>query len=120
MNIMEKEKKTDLSAFESEIKEINRHIRDGINQWADVVLTADADEWAHKLDYFPLDIVNACLIFQHVCSNVGIKAGLIDEQKAEEFGQRFRQLVIDMTGYDPAEILANMKPHNGDSPSCEK
>ena len=98
------------------LNEINQHIRDGINQWADVVLTADADQWAYRLDYFPRDIVNACMIFQHVCSNVGIKAGLIDEQRAEEYGQRLRQLVIDMTGYDPAEIVANMKPAEDETP----
>jgi hypothetical protein len=44
---------------------------------------------------------------------VGIKKGLIDEQKAEVYGQRFRQLVIDMTGYDPAVIVANMNPEEG-------
>lgn len=27
-----------------QIAEINRHIRDGVNQWADVMLQADADE----------------------------------------------------------------------------
>ena len=81
-----------------QIGEINQHIRDGVNQWA-----------VH-LNYFPRDIVNACMIFQHICSNVGIKAGRIDEAKAEEYGKRLRQLVIDMTGYDPADIVSQMKP----------
>lgn len=84
-----------------QIAEINQHIRDGINQWADIMLTADADQWAVHLDYFPRDLMNAVLIFQHVVSNIGIKAGRIDEQKAVEYGTRLRQLVIDMTGYDP-------------------
>ena len=93
-----------------QIAEINRHIRDGVNQWADVMLQADADQWAVHLNYFPRDIVNATLIFQHICSNVGIKAGRIDsEEKAEEYGKRLRQLVLDMTGYDPAEVVAAMK-----------
>lgn len=92
-----------------QIAEINQHIRDGVNQWADVMLMADADQWAVGLNYFPRDIVNATMIFQHICSNVGIKAGRIDEAKAEEYGKRLRQLVIDMTGYDPAEVVAAMK-----------
>ena len=33
-----------------------------------------------------------------------------DEVKAEEYGKRLRQLVIDMTGYDPADIVSQMKP----------
>lgn len=89
-----------------QIAEINRHICDGINEWSDIMLLADADEWAVHLNYFPRDVANACLIFQHVCSNVGIKAGRIDEVKAVEFGRRLRQLVMDMTGFDPAEIVA--------------
>ena len=92
-----------------QIAEINQHIRDGVNQWADTMLMADADKWAYMLNYFPRDIVNATMIFQHICSNVGIKSGLIDEEKAEEFGKRLRQLVIDMTGYDPAEVVSDMK-----------
>ena len=92
-----------------QIAEINQHIRDGVNQWADVMLMADADQWTYMLNYYPRDIVNATMIFQHICSNVGIKAGRIDEAKAEEYGKRLRQLVMDMTGYDPAEVVAAMK-----------
>lgn len=89
---------------QARIAEINRRIRDGINQWSDIMLLADADEWAVKLNYYPRDLMNAVLIYQHVASNIGIKAGIIDEQKAVEFGNRLRQLVIDMTGYDPHEF----------------
>ena len=87
------------------IAEINRHIRDGINEWADIMLLADADEWSFHLNYSPRDVENACLIFKHVCSNVGIKRGRIDEAKAVEFGRRLRQFVMDMTGFDPTEIV---------------
>lgn len=92
------------------IAEINQRIRDGINQWADIMLLADADEWAVKLNYYLPDLMNAVLIYQHVASNIGIKAGIIDEQKAVEFGNRLRQLVIDMTGYDPHDIVGQIKP----------
>ena len=93
----------------AQIAEVNKHIREGINQWADIMLTADADQWAYDLTYFPRDLMNAVLIYQHVASNIGIKAGLINEKKAVEFGQRLRQLVIDMTGYDPHEFWKDPK-----------
>ena len=99
--------KEDLMA--KQIAEINQHIRDGIGQWADVMLMADADQWAVHLTYYPRDIVNAVMIFQHVCSNIGIKAGRIDEAKAKEYGERLRQLVADMTGYDTANIVSQIK-----------
>lgn len=88
-----------------DIREINSRMREGINIWADIMLMAEADRWAIELDYFPRDIMNAVYIFQHVLSNVGIKAGRINEDKAVEFGLRLRELVKDMTGYDPREIV---------------
>lgn len=87
------------------VQEINSRMREGINIWADIMLMAEADRWAIELDYFPRDIMNAVYIFQHVLSNVGIKAGRINEDKAVEFGLRLRELVKDMTGYDPREIV---------------
>ena len=90
------------------LKEINTAIRDGINQWADVMLESEVKQWACRLDYFPRDLMNAIYIFQHVASNIGIKAGRISEQNTEEFGHRLRQLVIDMTGYDPHGILNDL------------
>lgn len=86
------------------IEEINKQIRAGLNDWADVMLESEAKLWAAQLTYFPRDIMNAVYIFQHVLSNVGIKANRIDEKKAVEFGKRLRQLVKDMTGYDPSDI----------------
>ena len=88
----------------AQIAEVNKHIREGINQWADIMLTADADQWAYDLTYFPRDLMNAVFIFQHVASNIGIKNGHIDEAKAVEFGNRLRELIKDMTGYDPHEL----------------
>lgn len=90
--------------MEKGIKEANKIIREAINQWADIMLEFEARELAVHLDYFPRDLMNAIYIFQHVASNIGIKAGKIDEQKAVEFGERLRQLIIDMTGYDPHEV----------------
>ena len=44
-----------------------------------------------------------------MASNIGIKAGRIDENRVVEYGQRLRQLVIDMTGYDPHEFWKDPK-----------
>lgn len=99
----------------TQIAEVNKHIREGINHWADIMLTADADQWAYELRYFPRDLMNAVLIFQHVTSSIGIHAGRIDEEKAVEFGRRIRQLVIDMTGYDPHEFWKDQKNFETDT-----
>jgi hypothetical protein len=107
--------KTDETINEQDaLMEINAAIRDGLNQWADVMLESEAKQWAYRLDYFPRDLMNAIYIFQHVASNIGIKAGHIDEQKAVEYGERLRQLVIDMTGYDPHGILSDLEKETTD------
>ena len=110
-----KEREQGQAETDALVKEINTAIRDGINQWADVMLESEVKQWAYRLDYFPRDLMNAIYIFQHVASNIGIKAGRISEQNTEEFGHRLRQLVIDMTGYDPHGILSDLEKETTDS-----
>lgn len=86
------------------INEINVHIQKGIEQWARVCLMADADQWAYYLNYEHQDVMNVCLLFQHVCSNIGIKAGRISEKEAVEFGNRLHELIYDMTGIDTRKV----------------
>jgi hypothetical protein len=90
--------------MKDKIAEINKEIRDGINHWAYFMIMAEADQWAVNLNYDTTDLMNAVYIFQHIASNIGIKNGHIDEVKAVEFGNRLRELIKDMTGYDPHEL----------------
>lgn len=90
-----------------EIKEINQHIKKGIEQWANICLMADADRWAFYLNYDSEDVMNVSLLLNHVCSNIGIKAGIIREKEAVEFGERIRKLIMDMTGIDPHNIVSD-------------
>lgn len=103
------------------IEELNKHIRDGLNQWADIMLMAEADKWDVELNYFPRDIMNVVYIFIHVLSNVGVKNGHIrDEQTAEAYGARLRELVKDMTGHDPVEIAIKLKPNEDDEQGVQE
>ncbi len=86
------------------IKEINKHITEAVDQWADVTLQADADSWSYHLNYTDEDVMNATVIFNHIVSNVGIKRGLIDETKATEIGERIHTLIKDATGVDSKEF----------------
>jgi hypothetical protein len=94
---------------EEAIAEVNNGIREGLRYWSDIMILADADQWAVHLKYFPSDLMNATLIFQHVASNIGIKAGKIDEKTAKVLGDKLRRLVIDMTGYDPHVEIAKIE-----------
>lgn len=87
------------------IKKVNDNVRMGLGLFADALIIAESERWAYRLRYSAQDLMNASFLFKHIASNIGIKAGHIDETKAVEFGERLRQLVIDMTGIDPHAVM---------------
>lgn len=89
-----------------EIKEINQHISDALEQWQNVMLNADADQWAYHLEYTADDLLGALYIFNHVAQNIGIKNGTLNISNVGDVGAQLRQLVKMMTGSDPAELLS--------------
>ena len=98
---------------------INRHIREGITQWADIMLRSEADGWAYHLNYDTADLLSAVYILQHVASNIGIKNGTITEKNVEELGLRIHDLVLAMTGYDTHKLSADRQDdgHHIDDPA---
>lgn len=94
---------------EDSIKEVNEGICKSIDLWATVALESEVGLWAVDLEYNPQDLMNSIYLFQHIASNIGIKNGTINEDNVVEFGKRLRQLVFDMTGYLPEEILRKKK-----------
>lgn len=87
------------------IKEINHHISDALEQWADIMLMADADEWSHKLTYSRMDVLNAIRIANHVLQNFGIKSGMFTLENANEKASRFRESIEEFFGLD-TRVLA--------------
>lgn len=87
-----------------EIKEINSHISDALEQWSYIMVTADADEWSYWLDYSEKDALNALTIFNHVLANIGIKNGALNEENVLNSTKKLRHLVQDMIGIDSIEL----------------
>lgn len=94
------------------IKEINKHVRDALNQWANIALELESRQVAFYMNYYPIDLINTTYLFQHVASNIGIKAGKIDPETAQLFGNRLRSLIVDMTGYDPKGAMLESQDEN--------
>lgn len=88
-----------------QIKEINQHISDALEQWANIMLTADADKWAYHLSYNERDALNAVMIVNHVLQNIGIKSGHINETNVFKKGVDFRQAIKDFSGLDTVELI---------------
>lgn len=94
---------------QQQIQEINQHIKDGLKQWSDICLMADADNWSYYLDYDKQDVFSVTQLFMHVCQNIGIKKGRIGEKAAEVYGNRIRDLVMSMTGFDTRHLADEIK-----------
>ncbi len=86
---------------EKQIETINQCICDAINDWASIMVESEASHWAYYLNYNKHDLMNAVYIFNHIAANIGIKNGCIDGENCAKFGERLRDLIIDMTGFDP-------------------
>lgn len=92
------------------IKEVNQHISDALEQWATILATADADEWAYCLNYSEKDVLNTILIFNSILQNVAIKNRHITENNAHEKGKAIRNAIKDFCGIDPATLIDKVYP----------
>lgn len=88
-----------------QIKEINQHISDALEQLANIMLTADANKWAYHLSYNERDALNAVMIVNHVLQNIGIKSGHINETNVFQKGVYFRRAIKDFSGLDTLELV---------------
>lgn len=99
------------------IQEINKHISEGLEQWCDVMNTADADGWAFYLNYSDEDALNAIYIFNHILQNIAIKSGHINEDNAIAKGIALKKAIQDYCGVDTVELtnkVLGVKDNGGD------
>lgn len=94
------------------IKSINSHISDALEQWSDIMLRADSDAWAYRLDYSDKDLLNALQIFIHVWGNRGIKDGHLTEENVTERMNSFRDTIREIFGIDTIELTDNALHNN--------
>lgn len=98
------------------IKIINHAISEALGRWSNIVITADADEWAYSLEYSDEDMLNALFIFNHVWQNRAIKNGVLNTENATEKMEKFKGMVMDVFGIDTIEltnkVVSNMKGEN--------
>ena len=93
---------------QDQIKEINQHISDALEQWSEITMKADADGWASSLDYSDDDLLNALEIFIHTWSNRAIKDGIFTYQNVTEKMHEFRHHIFDTFGVDTIELANNV------------
>lgn len=98
------------------IKIINHAISEALGRWSNIMITADADQWAYSLEYSDEDMLNALFIFNHVWQNRAIKNGVLNTENATEKIEKFKGMVMDVFGIDTIEltnkVVSNMKGEN--------
>lgn len=95
------------------IRKINREISGALKFWQDMLLIADADEWAYYLNYSDEDLLNALYIFNHVAQNIAIKNGHFTEENVEEKMAKFREGIKEGFGFDTVELTNKVLGKNG-------
>lgn len=97
-----------------EIAEVNEHISAALEMWQDVMLQADAGEWAYYLNYTDEDLLNALYIFNHVAQNIAIKNGYLADASVVEKMASFRKGIKEGFGFDTVELtLKVLGKHEG-------
>ena len=86
------------------IKIINQAISEALRRWSNIVITADADEWAYFLEQSDEDMLNALFIFNHVWQNRAIKEGIFNPENATEKMEKFKSTVMDIFGVDTIKL----------------
>jgi hypothetical protein len=84
-------------------REIQVHISDALEQWADIMNKIDANQTAYLMHYKDKDLLNAIYIFEHILSNIAIHKGIINPKtinKAVEMDKDLREYVKKYTGLD--------------------
>lgn len=94
--------------MKNKIREINEYISNALDQWCDITLRADADEWAYYLDYSDEDLLNALYIFNHIATNKAIKSGFINETNAATVGAQFKHECLKAFGFDSVELTTKV------------
>lgn len=91
-----------------EIKEINKHLSNGLKHWAELLIMANADEWAYYLDFNDEDFFHALWIFNSVAQNIAIKSDYLNGKNVEGKGVAFRNAIKDFCGIDPVELTKKL------------
>lgn len=98
--------------MENDKKEIiataKREMSESFWEWADILLEADAKEWAYFLDFDKKDLFSTVNIFWRVWSNYAIKKGVFTESNAEEKAKMLTKAIEDCFGINTVKLTEEM------------
>ena len=90
------------------IAEINGQMKESFEEWADILLEADAKEWAYFLDFDKKDLFSTLNIFWRVWSNYAIKKGIFKSSNAENKAKMLVKAIEDCFGINTIKLTEEM------------
>ena len=105
---MEKDKEEQMKM----IAEINGQMKESFEEWADILLEADAKEWAYFLDFDKKDLLSTLNIFWRVWSNYAIKHNVFDIDNAEAKSKNFTKAIDDCFGINTVALTKELIKEN--------
>lgn len=105
---MEKDKEEQIKM----IAEINGQMKESFKEWSDILIEADAKEWAYFLYFDKKDLLSTLNIFWRVWSNYAIKHNVFDIDNAEAKAKNFAKAIEECFGINivaPTKEFINKK-----------
>ena len=90
------------------IAEINGQMKESFEEWADILLEADAKEWAYFLDFDKKDLFSTLNIFWRVWGNYAIKHKVFGKDNAEAKIKGFVKAIEDCFGINTIELTKEL------------
>lgn len=100
---------------EEQIKEINQHIRESLDEWSEILLEYDYNGWSADLDFNEEDLLNILQIFISIWSNSAIKRGIFTEDNVIPKMKLFSATINDVFGVDTTNLVDSVFGNN----NCE-
>lgn len=101
---MEKDKKEILE----KIATAKREMSEAFWEWSDILIEADAKEWAYFLDFDKKDLFSTLNIFWRVWSNYAIKNGIFKSSNAAEKAKNLFKAIVDCFGINTVKLTEEM------------
>lgn len=81
---------------------------DAFWEWSDILIEADAMEWAYFLDYDKKDLFSTLNIFWRVWSNYAIKKGIFKSSNSEDKAKMFVKAIEECFGINTVELTKEL------------
>lgn len=94
----------DKKEFLESIATAKREMSEAFVGWSDILIEADAKEWAYFLDFDKKDLLSTLNIFSRVWTNYAIKKRILTEGNAEEKTKMFAKAIEDCFGINTIEL----------------